>query len=500
MADAQYTASALGTTAARGAALLGISQAVKVATMLASTVIVVRLLAPADYGVIAMVAPVASFVLIFQSLGLGQAVVQRRDLSAEQINAVFWFNVAASAAIAVLFVMIGPLVALFYGDSRPAYVIAASGLTVIATGMSLLHLALLNRQMRFGALSIIDMTVALAGLAATIVFALTLRSYWALMLGPLVGAIAGSALAWAMTPWRPSLRVRWRSARDLLRFGADVTGFNLLNQLSRNLDNVLIAKVWGAVQLGLYDRSYRLMMFPLQTLNQPLSRVILPALSDVQHDPVRYRRIFLLAVRALVFVTVPGAIVAAACSEPIVVLLLGEPWRGAAPIFFWLALAASVQSVSNATGWLFISSGHTRSMMRWGIFAAILTIGSIIAGLPWGATGVAAAYAASEFIRAPILYRWSTQGTSVHAHDLYAVLLPSLAAGGAAASVIWWMTPIFEPLPLMGVGLFCAYGFSTVFHALSEDGRAMLERFSRLALGAIAKFGPMPLRMGSTRG
>lgn len=490
----------LGRTAARGATLLGISQAVKVATMLASTIVVVRLLTPADYGVVAMVAPVASFILIFQSMGLGQAVVQRRDLSADQINAVFWFNIAASVAIAAFFIAISPLVALFYGDARPAYVIAASGLTVIAGGMSLLHVALLNRQMRFGALSIIDMTVAVVGFVATVAFALTLRSYWALMLGPLVGAIAGSVLTWIMAPWRPSFQIRLTGARDLMKFGADVTGFNLLNQLSRNLDNVLIAKFWGAVQLGLYDRSYRLMMFPLQTLNQPLSRVILPALSDVQHEPERYRRIFLFAVRALVFVTVPGAIVAAACSEQLVVLLLGEPWRGAAPVFFWLALAASVQSVSNATGWLFISSGHTRSMMYWGVFASILTIGSIVAGLPWGATGVAAAYAASEFIRAPILYWWSTQQTSVRPRDLYAVLLPSLAAGGVAAGVIWMLRPLVDTLPLLGGGLLCAYAFSMAFHALSMDGRKMLERFYRLAQGALGRFSPTPMSPKSAQG
>ncbi|MDX3908900.1 MAG: lipopolysaccharide biosynthesis protein [Sphingobium sp.] len=477
----------LGNAAARGATLLGLSQAVKVVTMFASTVIVVRLLSPADYGVIAMVAPIASFILIFQSLGLGQAVVQRRDLTADQINAVFWFNIFASLAIALSFVALSPLVAMFYGDRRPGYVIAASGLTVVATGVSLLHVALLNRQMRFGALSAIDMTVAIVSFAATVLSALILRTYWALVIGPLVGAIAGSLLAWFMDPWRPSIRVRLQGARSLLRFGVDVTGFNLLNQLSRNIDNVLIAKVWGAVQLGLYDRSYRLMMFPLQTINQPLSRVMLPALSSVLTDPVRYRRMFLFAVRSLVFVTVPGALVAAACSEPLVVLLLGERWLGAAPIFFWLALAASVQSVSNATGWLFISSGQTRSMMNWGVASAIFAIGSIVIGLPWGATGVAAAYAASEVLRIPILYRWSTRNTSVNASDLYAVLLPSLAAGAAGAAVVWVLKERLEALPLIACGLVAAYTSSVAFHALSNEGRDMIARSAQMVRSILSR-------------
>lgn len=492
MSSAQQHAN-LGNAAARGATLLGLSQAVKILTMLASTVVVVRLLTPTDYGVIAMVAPVASFILIFQSLGLGQAVVQRPDLSHDQINAVFWFNVAASVAIALFFVALGPLVAWFYDDVRPGYVIAASGLTVMATGVTLLQVALLNREMRFGALSIVDMVTALAGLVATIAFAVTTRSYWALMLGPLVGAIAGSMLAWRMAGWRPSLHIQWKGSRDLLRFGVDVTGFNLLNQLSRNLDNVLIAKMWGAVQLGLYDRSYRLMMFPLQTLNQPLSRVILPALSKVLGQPERYRRIFLTAVRSLVFVTVPGAIVAAACSEQIIELLLGEQWLNAAPIFFWLALASSIQAVSNATGWLFISAGHTRAMRNWGVLSAVFTIGSVVVGLPWGATGVAAAYAASEWLRIPILYRWSTRGTSVRPADLYAVLAPSLAAGGIAAGVIWVMQDRADGLVLFAVGIVAAYGLSAAFHALSAEGRATIARFYQIGHDALSRYRPRPL-------
>ena len=235
----------------------------------------------------------------------------------------------------------------------------------------------------------------------------------------------------------------------MLGFGANLTGFNILNYLVRNVDNVLIARSWGAAPLGLYDRSYRLMMFPIQTINQPLSRLMLPALRRVRDDPVRYRRMFLLAIRTLSLISVPGIMAGAMCSREVVSILLGERWNDAGPIFFWLSLAAVTQPVSNATGWLFMSSDRSRAMMQWGLVSAPITITGFAAGLPWGAAGVATGYFLSQVICMPLLYAWSTRGTSVRASDLYATLLPTLVGGGIAWAVVGLLRGIADNLALV---------------------------------------------------
>jgi PST family polysaccharide transporter len=475
----------LGQVATRGAAMLGVSQAIRIVTSFASSIFVARLLTPADYGVVAMVAPVMGFILIFQNLGLNQAVVQRTDLSAGQINGIFWVNSLATLAIALLFVLIAPLVGRFYSDPRVIDLMAASGLTVLASGISSQHVALLNRNMRFGAISAVEATSAITGLLATILLGWWLRNYWALFLGTLIGISLGSAVAWRSERWRPSLRrLDLAATRPLLSMGADITGFNLLNFISRNLDNLLIARWWGAGQLGLYDRSYRLMLFPLQALNQPLGKVMLPALSRTLGQPAAFRSMYLLAVRALVLAIVPGAIALSVCSTDVIVLLLGEQWRGAGPIFAWLGLTAAIQPISNSTGWLFISSGRTRAMVRWGVISATMTVASFLIGLPWGAVGVAAAYTVSEILRIPLLYRMSTRDTPVSARDLYGVFLPSMLGAGACVMVVSALRNELEPLPLLGLTLVLAYGLATAAQLATASGRAALLRLLGLVRAA----------------
>jgi PST family polysaccharide transporter len=471
----------LGHVATRGAAMLGASQAVRIVTSFASSIFVARLLTPADYGVVAMVAPVMGFILTFQNLGLNQAVVQRRDLDPRQINGIFWVNSLATIAIALVFVLIAPFVGQFYGDPRVVGLMAVSGLTVLAGGISSQHIALLNRHMRFGAISVVETAIAVTGLIATLVFAWWLRSYWALFLGSLVGISIGSAIAWRSERWRPSLRrLDLGATRPLLSMGADITGFNLLIFIGRNLDNLLIARWWGASQLGLYDRSYRLMLFPLQSLNQPLSKVMLPALSRSRDRPAAFRSMYLLAVRALVLAIVPGAVALSACSTTAIVLLLGDQWQGAGPIFAWLGLTAAIQPVSNATGWLFISSGRTRAMVRWGAISATMTVTSFLIGLPWGAVGVAAAYTVSEILRIPLLYRMCTRNTPIAARDLYSVLLPSLLGAGASVLAVVAIREHLDPLPLLMVALVLAYALATGAQLASAEGRAALFRLLSL--------------------
>lgn len=482
-----------GRAAARGAAVLGASQGVRIVTSFASSIFVARLLTPADYGVMAMVAPVMGFILIFQNLGLNQAVVQRPTLSPSEVNGIFWLNILGTLAIALLFILIAPLVGMFYGDQRVTGLMAASGLSVIGTGVAAQHLALLNRHMRFAALSAVETVNAVVGLLATILLAWWLRSYWALFFGTLAGVLAGSALAWWCERWRPSLRrLDLAATRPMLSMGADITGFNLLNFICRNLDNLLIAKRWGAGELGLYDRSYRLMLMPLQTINQPLGKVMLPSLSRALDRPEAFRAMYLLAVRALVLAIVPGAVALSACSTTVMVLLLGEQWRAAGPIFAWLALTAAIQPVSNATGWLFISSGRTRAMVRWGVISAVMTVTGFIVGLPWGATGIAAAYAICEVARIPLLYRMATRDTAVSAQDLYAVLMPSLLGAGLAVMVVQSMRKTLDPLSLLGVAIVLAYVLATLAQVTTADGRAGLARLAELARSAVTRNGGRP--------
>ena len=463
-----------GGRAAAAALQLGLAQAVKVALGFVSTIIVARILTPSDYGVIAMAAPVTAFIVLFQNLGLNHAVIQAREISPEQLNALFWVNILASIVIAALLLLISPVATWFYQDVRAGYIVAASALGVLLGGTTLQHSALLNREMRFRTLSRIDIATTLVAVVATVAFAFTLRSYWALWLGGFVSTVATVIMFWRSSPWRPSRRVSIAGTRSMLKFGAGIAGFNILNFFSRNLDNVLIARFWGAGPLGLYDRAYRLMMFPLKNINTPLSRLMLPILAQLRDEPERFRRAYLLAVRAIQLAVIPGVAVALATSDRIIPFLLGPQWTGASPIFFWLALVGLIQPLSNTTGWLFITSGRTGAMAQWGLFSTFVAVLGFAIGVQWGPVGVAASLFISAAVRAPILYLWGVRGTSVRAADLYGEMLISLAGAGVTYVAVQFLDPHVATAPLLCIAFPLSYSMMIALQALTPLGRELL--------------------------
>ena len=471
-----------------GAVYIGIAQFAKIAATVISTIIVARILSPGDYGVIAMAAPVLGFILLFQDLGLSQATVQAPTLSDDQSNALFWLNIIASVAIAVALLAISPFVARFYDDYRTGQFVAASALTILITGTANQHAALLNRNLRFRALSVISITASITTLLATIAAAMVLRNFWALWIGAAAGMVVNSAMTWLSSSWRPSRPGSFRGSGDMIRFGGALTGFSLINFLCRNLDNVLVARVWGAGPVGLYDRSYKLMMFPIQNINAPAAKIMVPILSRLQDEPERYRRAFLLALRAILTLATPGIAVACATSDRLVPFLLGDRWAGATPIFFWLSLAAFVQPIGNATGWLFISSGRGKAMAQWGAVAGAVLITSFAVGVQWGAVGVAKAYFIGTVTMLPLLFLWCVKGTPIKSGDIYREVLLNTGLGGTC----WIVSQVMEAtaIPFYVILFLClsiSYGLSLAIFLSRPDGREYAAMFWAQGFAAIAR-------------
>ncbi len=393
----------LGRIALRGGVFTAGAQAAKMVVQFLSVVILARLLAPEDFGLVASVGPIVAFVGLFQNLGLQQAVIQRPQIDQAQLNRVFWISTLAGLVCTVAVAALSPAVSAFYGDPRMTGITLAAALPLLFGSLAALPLALMNRHLQFGQLAINDVLTSVAGLVAAVAAAYAGLGYWALVIGPAVAAVVTLLAAWWATRWQPG-KPDVKVDREILTFGANLTGFNLVNFFSRNLDNILIGKFSGPIELGFYDRAYKLLLFPLQNINQPLSRLMVPLLSRIQEDKPRFRDLYLRTNWLLAAITVPGIAALTIAAEPVVSILFGERWLPVAPIFAWLGIAGLMQPVSSTTGWIFICQGKTGTMFRWGIYSALTTVLSFVVGLHWGAVGVAAAYAISGYVlRLPVL-------------------------------------------------------------------------------------------------
>ena len=423
-----------------------------------------------------MVTPIVAFASLFQEFGLQQAVIQSRDITQEQQTRLFWLNIALSIVVAGSLALASPMIAAFYGDERVRLLAICWTVPLLAGALGAQHQALLARNARFGAMATIDVAAISAGFAAAIVAAWLWQSYWALWVSAVVTAAATSIGQWSRSGWRPG--APWTRAKvgPLLHFGANLTGFSFLNFFSRNLDNVIIARFAGGTALGFYDRAYKLLLFPLQNINAPVTRVMVPLLSRVQAEPERFRQAYIKAAGLVALATIPGIATATACSEEVMRVLLGPAWLPAAAIFGWLGISGLMQPISNTTGWVFIAQGKSRQMLLWGIYSSVVTVASFFIGIYWGVTGLAAAYAIGGWVvRLPVLYAMLDRIGPVSAKDLAFLQLPLTAAAVATFAIAYGLADLgFSGIALILMVLVTAYALSALTMLTYPQGRGIL--------------------------
>ncbi|WP_232303432.1 MULTISPECIES: lipopolysaccharide biosynthesis protein [Paracoccus] len=463
----------------------GGAQAIKLGLQIISVIVLSRLLAPDDFGLVAMAGPVLAFMGLFQNLGLTQATVQRPRIGHEEVNFLFWINVGVSVAVAAAVVAIAPLAADFYNEPRVGPLIAAMALPVLLSGSGAQHGALLNRRMEFGRLAMIEVAVGLTTLGTAIVWASISPSYWALWGASVAGALVGIILVWVSSPWRPSRPGRAGNGWSMVGFGAELTGFNFANFFARNLDNILIGRYWGGVQLGLYERAYKLLLFPLTQITNPLSRVMVPTLSRMSGEPDRYRRAYLRVIRLVLLATLPGVAMSIAMADVLIPFLLGEQWAKSAIIFAALGFAGLVQPLNNPAGWLFVSQGRSREFLYWGLATAGFAVTAFSIGIGWGAVGVAFAYAISEYIKTPILWWYVGRRGPIRVADILKATWPFLLGSHLVVLALWVLIPYFPetPLPALVLGMLFAYAAVTALASMTASGRETLKEVGELLFG-----------------
>jgi len=269
------------------------SQVAQFILRITGTVVLARLLTPADYGLFGMVAVVVGFAEMFKDAGLSMATVQKDQISHEQISTLFWVNFMISVGLGLCVFVGSPLIAWFYGKPELASITVALSLSFIISGLTIQHQALLQRHMRFGTLASIQVAAQIISLTVTIIMAYLGWRYWSLVGGALSQALVNSLLTFVYCPWIPGRVQRGTGVRDMLKFGSHLTGFNFVNYFARNADNILIGKFIGADALGIYGRAYQLLMMPITMLSAPLSNVAVPALCRLNEERDRLHKYYL---------------------------------------------------------------------------------------------------------------------------------------------------------------------------------------------------------------
>ena len=396
----EHLKSDVKTRALRAGAITIFSRMASSSIQMVGIIVLARLLTPDDFGLVAMVASITGFFLIFKDLGLTDATIQEPEISHKQISTLFWINIAFGITVALIVVALSTPIAWFYGEPQLKSIAIISSLSFAFAGLSTQHLALLKRSILYSRIAFIEITATLVSFGTAIILARYGWSYWALVLRPIVLAMFLAIGCWFFCQWRPGLPTRRSHVRSMLIFGGNTLGYFVVNYFARSLDKTLIGWRYGAKELGYYGKAYQLFILPINQVIIPLQSVAVTTLSKLRTEPEKYRRYYLKALSGISFVAMPMCAFMVAVSDDLILLLLGPQWKKTGSIFASLGIGAVIQTVFSTMGWLHVSLGRPDRWLRWGIFGSSVTVVAFLLGLPFGPFGVATAYTLSRYVLA----------------------------------------------------------------------------------------------------
>ena len=358
----------------------------------ASTLVVAHLLAPTDYGLVAMALVYLGLAQLVNEFGLGTVIVMRRDLGESQIARLGGLSFLLGLGFVALSALLAGPVAQFFGEPTVRWLITVFSLTFITGAFQVLPRALLAKDLDFRKLAWTDGAEALLTTCGTLALALLGFRYWALVLGPLVGRTASTILVnW----WRPH-RIAWprdfATIAGAVTFGWHVVVARIAWYLYSNADFAVVGRVLGKAPLGGYTFGWQISSIPIERVTALVMSVTGPVFSTIQHDRAALQRYLRNLTEGLAFITFPAAVGLALVADVFVLALLGDHWRPAIVPLRLLALSAALRSVTPLLPQIIISTGHAKRNMQFTIAATLIMPILFYAGTRWGTAGVAIAW------------------------------------------------------------------------------------------------------------
>lgn len=388
----------------------GVGQAVLSIT---SIVLLSRLLTPAQFGAAAAASLVVGLAAVVSQVGVGPALVQRKDLDDDEVAAAFAFSAVLSALLALGLYLLAPLFNRVVGLPPDSSLLELLSVSLLLLGLAAVPTGLLQRQLRFRAMTAVDLLAAGPGaIGVSLVLAVLGFGAYALVWGAVASALV-TALGYGLLA-RPPLprsgpRAIWRSVRPLLGFGSAYSVSQLGNWLALNADNLVTANLLGPGPLGLYSRAYRLLAEPANVIGGAADKVLFPALAKVRSDQARLRSAYLRATSLVALVAGPASVLLFVLAPELVAVLMGPRWSDVVAPLQVLALVLVPRASYKISGSLTRATGAVvgGAWRQW-LYAAEVLVGCTI-GARWGVTGVAVGASVAIVLHFLVMLRFSAR-------------------------------------------------------------------------------------------
>ncbi|MGQ0549336.1 MAG: lipopolysaccharide biosynthesis protein [Armatimonadota bacterium] len=400
------------------------------------TIVMVRLLAPRDFGLLAMAAVFTGVLGLFTHSGISGAIVQRRDIDDRYLSTAFWANIALGCILMIVAVIASRFIGLFMREPLAGPIMVALSTRLVFDAAASTQAAWMSRRMLYRALSLRPLFATIVGGTIGMIMAFKGFGVWSLVGQQLGGSVAGAIALFYAGGFRPRLTFSWEQFKDLWSFGGPLFLSRLFGYAVRNTDNLLIGRYLGSMALGFYALAYSVFLVPVVDIGFPMTQVMFSTLSRLQDDADRLKRSFLLATRYITMIALPMMVGLSLVAPLLVAIVFGATWLPAGMVMSVLALAGFLQLMTALGPSALQAMGRTDLHMRWALLSVFLYLPAFAIGLRWGVVGVATGYLVATMVLTPIQWGFVARVIGVTVRDIWAAIFPSVVGCAVMTAVV----------------------------------------------------------------
>ncbi|WP_051052151.1 lipopolysaccharide biosynthesis protein [Paenibacillus sonchi] len=358
-----------------------ISKYLYIIIMFVVTMILSRVLSPKDFGIVAVLTVFTNFFLVIGDMGIGAAIIQKKDLSDRDISNIFFIMIILGLLFGIFFVGITELIVLIYNDTVYRLIGRLLTFSVVFSIWNIIPQAVLQKEKKFKLIGLITIFSTLLSGAIAIISALSNVGYFSIVYQSIFYAMLLFNINLYYSKVKFKLEFNAKPLNKIKEYSIYQMLFNLINYFARNLDSFLIGKTIGEAALGYYNMAYKLVLMPVQYLTNAVTPVLHPVLSDYQNNYSMIYKQFLKVVRVLALLGGFISIVCFSCATEIITVLYGSQWNESIVPFKIMSLSIGFQMIMSASGSIFQASGNTKYLFLSGLASSTLIISGIVFGI-----------------------------------------------------------------------------------------------------------------------
>lgn len=430
----------------------------------ASTIVLARLLAPEQFGLVALALLAIQYLDAIGDLGVSEALVYQRDNIERAANVAFIVSVFSGFGLAALAAGASPLVANFYGEPELVPMLQVLAATLAINGLGQTQLALLTKDLKFRQKVLPDLSRSLIKGAASIGFAWMGFGAWSLVWGQVAGTLVSTVVLWVVNPWRPRLEWDTTLARSMIGYGGQIVLIHLISVVWATADYLIVGKLLGRTDLALYQQSFRITDLLIINIAFVVGKVLFPSYAKMKQDQASLQQGFLTTVRYLSLLTLPLSVGVAAVAPLFVSVVFGPRWLAMTPALQLLALRAGISTLSFNSGHMLKAIGRP-GIINYQMMAKLpVLIGVVFLTVPYGFVAVAAGQVGVTLFSMMLDFftmRWLIKVSLV---KIWLQLWPSLVSAVVMAGAVWAVV-IATRAEFQLLGLIGATGVGIVVYA-----------------------------------